>query len=413
MEKKLKKLSFFLLLAFVFAIGVGLRIQNLNNVSRRSPDEGIYTEQANIIAKLGNPGLKLMVDEYNAREELWILPPPTRIGYLGLLAGVMTIIDRWDDQVGVYISAVFSICTLLLLVFLGLRFFNPITTLFALLFLSVSPLDLAISRRAWSDTLFGFIGLAMIYSCCEITRNRNRIIWYILLIALGSYCLLIKELGLIVYGLCLIWIFWILWIKEKSFFKGVLFLTFSFLAALIGYSIFSHKVGGFAPVIQVMNHIKEGLPNNIYAIRYQSGPWYYFLQGFWIISPLNTFLFLIGFIGTIFSNAGILKTRRSILGIIYFTVVFMLFSLAIPYSQNFRYISVLYAPFYLIGGLGLWYIILSTKVIAKNLSFYIVSVFFVVIILLGAIHDYQSFQKIFAKTGIIDLSIRLVRECSL
>ena len=90
----------------------------------------------------------------------------------------------------------------------------------------------------------------------------------------------------------------------------------------------------------------------------------------------------------------------------------MLFSLTIPYSQNLRYMSILYAPFYLIGGLGLWYLFLFVKSILSNVSFQLASVISIVVIILSAMHDYQSFEKIFVRTGALDVSIRMVREYS-
>lgn len=395
-------------MVIVFVIGAGLRIRNLDNVLWRSSDEGIYTRQANVIIKQGAEGIRSMVKEHDAKKKLWIFPPPTRIGYLGLLAGVMKAINRSDDKTGAYISSFFSICALLLLVLMGLRFFNPLSTLFALLFLSVSPMDLAISRRTWSDAMFGFIGLAMVYFCCEITRNTNRVIWYVLLIVIGSYCLLVKELGMVVYGLCLAWVLWITWVKERSFPKGALFLAFSLAGASVSLLVLTHTVGGITPVIRVIEHIRAGLLTNSYAIRYQTGAWYRFLQGFWVISPLNSFLFLVGLIVTLLPDKGIIKDRRPILGVMAFAIIFFSFFLAMPYSQNFRYLSAIYAPFYLTGGLGLWYIIFYIKSVARRPSFYIISALITIMIILGAMRDYRIFKQMFVNTGAADVSIRLV-----
>lgn len=394
---------FFWLLIIVFLTGVSLRIYNLNQKMDSSLDERMYTNQAGIISELGVEGIRSIIKEHNSDEKFWIFPPPTRIGYLGMLALVMKITERTDDRVGAYISVFFSICSLLLLILLGLRFFTPVSTLFALLFLSVSPIDLVVSRRTWIDALFGFIGAAMVYCCCEITSNINRRTWYILLIILGSYYLLVKELALFVYGLCLIWVLWNFWVKKKAFSEAVLFLACSFIAALFCFFILVWAAGGITPIIEAIRHL-TGTPNR-YATVLQSGHWFDFLRGFWTISPLSTFLFIIGIFAVFISNTKTLKSRQNILGVILFTVAFLVFLLSIPSSRNFRYVSLLYVPFYLVAGLGLWRVILSMKNIAKNFSFRIVSALIVVLVIFSAWRDYRFFQLKLSKYADIPVSL--------
>lgn len=408
---------FALLFVLAFLLGVGLRIHNLYNVTVRSPDEQIYTQQAKTIADLGKDGVKLLMQAHNAKKELWIYPPPTRIGYLGLLAQVMNTAKRTDPGLGAYISFVFSIISLLLLILLGLRFFNPWASLYALTFMAVSGMDLAIARRTWLDAMLGCMGLALIYFCCEITRDSKRIFWYILFILIGSYSLLVKETAPAIYGLCIIWVLWVLFIKEKAHLKGALFIIASGAGAGISALILIQAAGGIKPIYEVMQHVKLGLPTNTYAIEYQSGPWYNFLRGFWIISPLSAFLFILGAAGVVLHKGKLQKyvtlaNIQAMYGIIFFIIAFMVFSIALPYCQNLRYVSVLFAPFYLTAGLGLWYLISLIRAKLSNFSLVLVSALCLSVIILAAINDYQSFQKIFVKTGIMDVSIRMVREFS-
>jgi hypothetical protein len=414
-----KKLILFILLFSVFEIGITLRINNLDNIAGRSADEKIYTQEAKAIVLHGWKGIKLLIQKYNLNKELWIYPPPIRVGYLWLLAGVMKMTNSMDEKVGTYISCTFSIISLLLLIILGLRFFNPWITLYALLFMGVSPMDLAIARRAWQDAMLGCIGLSLIYFCCEITRNTRKIIWYILFIVVGSYCLLIKESGMIIYGLCLLWLLWILFVKERSFLKGFIFMIVSGLGAGISLLALAYAAGGIKPIIAVLTHVKEAMPTNAYAIQYQSGPWYYFLQGFWIISPLNASLCVFAIVeaflgsetlqkGTFLANG---KNPSAIFGIILFMITFMTITILAPYCQNLRYVSVLFVPFYLMAGLGLFYIASFIKLKMKNSFFYIAITFTIAIILMAA-RDYQNFQKIFVRTGIVDVSIRMVKQYS-
>lgn len=414
----------FFLFLLVFAIGVTLRITNLNNVARRSPDERTYTYLAKTILEKGTvKGVKLLIEEHSSNQELWIYFPPitTRTGYLSLLAAIMKIASSVDIKIGSYISCAFSIVSLLLLIAIGLRFFNPWIALCALLFMSVSPMELAIARRTWQDAMVGCLGLSLIYFSCEISRNTNKIFWYIPFIILGSYFISVKESGIVIYGLCIIWLLWMLSRKENFLSKSILLITSCSLGLAVAVAILIYISGGIQPAIQTFNIWKAAIPTNTYALEYQSGPWYYFLQGFWIISPFNAFMCLIGMAGTLLSVKALREMpplsdqakRRSILGIIFVAAAFMIIGLATPHFQNLRYVSALYGPFYLVSALGLWYII-SLAGVFKSKGFYSYIVVIGIIIAVGfaAARDYHNFKKIFIRNGILDLSIRMVRECS-
>lgn len=414
-----EKFAIFVLLFLTLMVGITLRIHNLSNVSMRSPDEEIYIYQAKTIVQQGTrEGIRSLVREYNMDEKHWIFPSPARIGYLWLLSTVMKIVNSTDMKIGMYISCFFSIISLLLLIVMGLRFFNQWITLYALLFMSVSPMALAISRRVWQDALLGCLGLLLIYFCCEITRATNRIIWYALFIVVGSLCILIKEYGAIIYALCMVWLLWVLLIKERSFLKGIIFIVFSVLGAGTIIFTLTRLIGGFPALLKILGHVKEGLLANTYAIEYQSGPWYHFLQGFWIMSPVNTLFSIIGIGGVfLFSRPRrkikplpIDKNSNAVFGIIFFMIAFITVIIAAPYCQNLRYVSPLYGPFYLMGGLGLWYIILFAKTRLNNFPFSITIVGIVIVIIFAAVDDYYNFKKLFLKTGLMDAPIRLLRE---
>lgn len=419
--KSLQKAIFIVLLFSVCVLGISLRMCNLTNVTSRSPDEMVYTYQAGTIALYGTEGIKFLVRQYNMTEDTWQYPPPIRLGYLWPLAATMKTINLMDVRAGVYISSFFSIVSLLLLILLGLRFFNKWITMYALLFMSVSPMALAIARRTWQDAMLGCIGLLLIYFCCELTRNTNRIIRYIFFIIVGSYCMLIKSSGVLIYALCIFWLLWILLVNEKSFLKSTLLLTFSALGAVISIVFLLQATGGVSAVKEVLMHMGKAVQGSVYARQYCSGHWYRFFEMLWMLTPLNTILCFIGIIGAclpddIYQKGPIVpinENRNVIFGIIFFMIAFMaVLFLAKKYPLNLRYVSVLYVTFYLISGLGLWYIILFLKKVFKNISTPTVITCIVAMILVTAINDYQNFKRVIVKSGIKDLSIRLLKESS-
>lgn len=411
MRKPLQRAILIILLFSIFTLGISLRLQNLGNVLDRSPDELIYTYQAKTIAAQGTEGIRLLVSKYNATENLWKYPPPTRIGYLYLLAAVMKMTNLMDTKAGVYLSCFFSILSLLILIILGLRFFNQWVTLYALLFMSVSPMSLAIARRSWQESLIECIGLLLIYLACKIMRASNRIIWFVLFVLVGSYCMLIKSTGVIIYALVMMWLLWVILIKRRFFSRGFLLMALGAIGAGISIAFLVHATGGIPALKEVYTHFRGAVEASEYARAYASGPWYYFFQMLWMLTPLSTVLFFIGSIGALFLSVD--KNREVILGIIFFIAALMaaLF-IGKEHSLNLRYVGVLYPHFYLISGLGLWYIVLFVRKKLENFSFSIVVTSIIAITIIAAVNDYQNFKRIIVKPGIKDLSIRLLRESS-
>ncbi|MFH1798707.1 MAG: hypothetical protein ABH844_05160 [Candidatus Omnitrophota bacterium] len=404
----MKKIFIITLFFIVFALGTTLRLVNLTNVSGRSPDEDVYTYQAKVIAHQGFAGVKDLIKEYNSSEKMWLYPNPVRVGYYGFLSVVMKLSKNYDVIVGAYLACVFSVISLLLLTVLGLRFFNKWITLYSLLFLSVSAMDLAIARRAWQDSMFAAMSLFLVYLTLEITRSSRKIIWYIPFIIAGSWSLLIKETGVVVYELCLVCILWMLVVKEKAFLRAFALTVSAFLCAAISLVFLARVSGGFSAIIEVLTHLKETMPVNGYAVEYQSGPWYEFLEVFWIISPVNSFLCLVGTAGTVI---GRVKNRALTGGLISFVAIFIAMAI-LPCCQNLRYVSVIFVPFYLIGGVGLWCIISYIEAISKRFSFSAIIGCILIVLVVAAAGDYYKFQKIVVKPRILDLSIRMVREFS-
>ncbi len=400
----------------LITLGVSLRLINLNNVTMRSPDEGVYTYQARIISADGPvAGTRALVREYNQAPQLWIYPPPTRIGYDWLLGGIMKLSGTNTEKTGAYLSFAASILSLVLTALIGLRFFNPLTTFFALLFMAVSPMDLAVSRRSWQDALFGFLGISMVYYVLKITKDAKGLLWYALLIATGMYIVLVKEPGIAVYGLCSLWVIWVLAVKERSLAKTLIFIAASAASLVASYGLISYSVGGVDTLLTIFRHVKEAMPTNDYAIEYQSGPWANFISGLWILSPLSSLLFIFGIIGSLLpiaptpDNNSDMKPYAAWL--IIFGVAFFSIALVTPYCQNYRYVSVTYVPFYLVAGLGLRQIVSRVKPLVKGILIVAIPILAAVLIF-AALRDYRMYEKIFLRTGIVDISVKMVRDLS-
>ena len=60
------------------AVGVALRVENLDGIAFRSPDERNYTAEAGMLLEQGMAAFPLLVDAHSKNPDL---PSPTRAGY--------------------------------------------------------------------------------------------------------------------------------------------------------------------------------------------------------------------------------------------------------------------------------------------------------------------------------------------
>lgn len=414
----LKSLPFILSLT-IFIVGITLRASQLGIIAEeRSPDEQVYARQALTIVQEGLNGTKGLVEEHLENKDLWIYPPPTRIGYIYLLAGAMNITHMTDERAGSYLSLVCSIMILTLVVLIGLRFFNPWITVFGLFLMCVSPMDLAIARRCWSDEAFALLGLLMTYICCEIMRKPKPVL-YLSFWIISGYFLLMKELAMAFYGLYVIWLVWSAIFREKSYKKGIALIVMSLVAAVISYLLIFSVAGGMAKVLSLLRNVKESIPLNQYALDYQTGPWNNFFRSIWILSPFSISAAVIGIMVVLFRKylsgplTDIFVNNSAVYtGLTYCTIAFFWMVMLIPHSQNVRYISVIYAPICLVGGLGLWYMVCAARYFLKNISLYLIIFLALSGLVIVGINDYKNFERIFINAGIRDLSSRLILENS-
>jgi hypothetical protein len=404
--------------AVLLCLGIGIRLANLNIVTGRSPDETNYTRQANTLLQDGTAGLRGIAAEYQRDPGARLAGPPTRAGYLWMLAATMRLTNKNDESVGAVFSCAASIGSLFVLTLIGIRFFPPWATLFALLFLVVSPAELELARRTWIDALVGFLGLSLVYVAGEITRDSHRRIWHWLFVLLGSLGILVKEFGPVVFGLCTAWVLWVVLIQRREFRSG-LALTVGVLAGTgVTVAWIASSIGGFSVLAQTVGNWLGAHEANTYAIEYQSGHGYLLLRGFEIISPVAALFCVIGLAVMLLSrrSPGLLRLRAEdgcweVIGwMSLFLLSYLALAMILPHWLNLRYVSLLFGPFYLLAGVGFWY---AASLFWNRLGILQRKVFAAVIILgvgIGALSDYRRFDRIFVRNGVGDLSIKLVLD---
>ena len=409
MRVNLSPQQLLLMVLLLFLAGL-LRVGNLDNVTSRTPDERVYTRQANIWLQSGQAGFRALVEEYEHDPEVRYYPTPTRAGMIRLVAWAMRWTGRNDETVGAVVSCAASIASLYMVALIGIRFLPPWASLAAVLFYAVFPATLATARRTWTDALVELAGLMLLWLTCEIIRDSRRRTWYLLFAAVGSASITVKESMPVPYGLCALCILWVL-IKERREWENALTLVSAAAVGLFASLLWlARMAGSFADFFQIVLGIQGVNATNPYAIEYASGPGYLLLDAFWILSPIVSLLSLVGLYVSFRRPLEVGTISQPILWISLFSISNILVAMVIPHWLNLRYVSVAFGPICLLAGLGAWYLFsVSSKWVAAEQRRVLGGIVTAILIAV-AVADYRRFQRIFVRDATADLSIKMLQD---
>jgi 4-amino-4-deoxy-L-arabinose transferase-like glycosyltransferase len=391
------------ILAVVFILGCIVRVANVG-VASRSPDEKIYAAQARAAAQSGIQGTRRVVDAFLKNPELWLYPPPTRIGYSYLVAGVMKLTGTDDERAGSYLSCVCSILTLLTTIFLGLRFFGPWITVFGTLFLAVFPPELAIAQRCWTDAPVGLAGVLMAYFTMQIWSGEKSLRPLVLLPVAGSVAALIKETTPLFYGPYVLAALWALWRRRRLRDAAILFGAAAAGAAAT-IALRAVCAGSIAVPFRIMIDQAKHNTTNPYALDYCSGPGYLLLLAFWKLSPLTIVLVAVGMLLAWLRPA--VRDRSSVLLLAWLTMIAVAPYALVPHWLNLRYASASFAPLCLFAGAGLWQLYQMVRRKAGGEAMQWIAVGGAAVVLVFVAGDYQRFQRL-VRVNAQDLSVKMV-----
>ncbi|MSO20083.1 MAG: hypothetical protein EXQ56_06390 [Acidobacteria bacterium] len=416
--------------AFLLYFGMGMRVRNLEIPTGRSPDETNYTLQANRLVNEGSAGLRSIAAEYQSDPAARLAGPPTRAGYLWLLAATMRITGKTDASAGAILSCAASIGSLLMLTLIGIRFFPPWATLFALLFFIVSPAEQELARRAWTDALVGFLGLSLVYVASEITHGtqqrdmQQRIwqqrVWHWVFVLLGCVGIVVKEFGSVIFALCAIWVLWVMLVQRKEYRNGLTLMVGGLVGTAAILAWLAYAIGGFSVLVETVLNWRGAHVANTYALEYQSGPGTFLLRAFYVISPMAGVLCAVGLAVLLVSRwkPGWMPAAGAddpadwpvIRGMAIFSLGFLALPMLLPNWLNLRYVSVLFGPFYLIAGVGFWYVASLGWARLNDLPRKILAAILIVAVGLAAASDAKRFNRIFVWDGVGDLSVKLILD---
>lgn len=376
---------------------------------RIGPDEFVYTFQAAHIANNGMANYHQLVDHYISDKNYWVYPPPIRLGYLIPLSKIFSITQLHTAANGANLSTICSLGSLLILFFIAWRFFNPLVTISSLLLLSTSPMDIAIARRCWSDSLYGFSIALLFLICCQFFANEKpqKLLFFSLLV-LGTYISIIKENGIalvIFFTACIVaaYIY-----KKKSLFE-IFILPIAILCSIsTGITLLTLALGGWQPLVKILSILEQAVYTNVYANVYQNGPWYLLFHALWIASPVSLILFCLSPLAYFAKNTNLQMRQNTTCFITLMSLLFVLLlisSLAfLPFLQNLRYFSIGFVPYYLLAGIGMQ----SLYSILERYNKRYLPFLMAAILIASIVKDQNTFQHWKVKFEASDLSTKLI-----
>jgi hypothetical protein len=331
-----------------------------------------------------------------------------------LFAAVMRATGVRNGRAGAATSWLFSILSVALVGWMGLRFFHPAVALFAAALMACSFGELGMARRAWQDTTFGFCGLLMIYLACEISRDPSVKSLYAALFAVGAFSLLTKETSVLSYGLVLFWLAGLaLW--QSSWARVAAVAATGTASLVVALTVWVALAGDPRIALASVEHsTRSGA--GAWAQQYCSGPWYQFSLLLWIVGSLTAAAALVGtgvalsLRSTWVSNTLALADPSAAGLAAFVTLGFVSFASFVPNLQYLRIISPADGSYCLLAGLGLWFPLSLTRAsVAHGSVSRFAQLAAGIAILAAGIHDYQSFTNVVVHSGMEELPVSTIR----
>lgn len=349
-------------------------------------DEGYYLKYASYISGKGLLGFKDLFKEYVRDQKNWLSPSPLRIGFIVLSSLWLKVFGQ--GLLGLAYLSLLCFCLFLFVSFyFTSKYFDRSTAVLFTVLLAFSPLNMAMARRALTESAFSLLCALSIWIFFANFKGRSRAkLFFFILIY--SFSILIKETAVL---LSLAFIAFLT--LERLVFKKAVrlsdLLSVSLFPLLIVGTVYI-SLGGLTQTLESIKIILNPPVNNPYASLFGSGPWYRYLIDYMLLSPWV----LILSIGYIFYCLS-LKERQEI--DLYFLTIFIVTLLLFNiFTKNVRYVILLDMV------IRLFSLLMLKGLFAKRLSSQKALVLITGIVIVIAGFDYINFYNLFFQAGIYD-----------
>lgn len=310
------------LIALLFA-AAALRLW-WNDIRRFSPaDEAVYASYTETLATDGYvAGFPKIVNAFIGESRRWHYPSPIRWGYFALATIAAKAHGSSDAAALAWLSTIAGIAVVPLVFAFAFRRFGSRVALLAAAFVAVSPLELALGRRALQDEVFcAVVMLAMLLVDLSIDDKR----FVPAAIAALTLAFGVKESFVYVYPAVIVWM---VIRKRVNVFTIVLppLLSFVIFAALSRSITVAFRI---ARILDAAMHAS-------YAVQYQSGPPHRLLFDFFVAAPFISLL-AAGAIAVVLLGYARERDERALVAF----VVLGFAAMALAPTKNLRFLVVL------------------------------------------------------------------------
>ncbi len=253
-------------------------------------DEGTFFREATVVLDRGMAGWHALAQDFLARPELQVSPPPTRIGHVLLAAGALSI-DRSFRMLSV-LSLSAHVLTVLLTYGFVRRWSGDSTATCASILVATSPLASGLATRALSDCDYRLFSILAAFLCIDwsLDGGRRTFAWF--LVAL-TWSAIVKEMtfvwlpvfaALIVVSSVRRW-------GRVQWLPLVALGVVPVVVILVDAMVF----GGVRTAVSLIatTFRMNTMATNDYLRLYHNGPWFTFFVDALLLAPVATLAFLL------------------------------------------------------------------------------------------------------------------------
>ena len=280
------------LLFLSLALAVGSVATHPVTTWRGQADEGCYLRYATRIAEQGPGAFPALFREY-LQDPLGpqYFPSPLRLTPIAL--GALSVLFSGANFSSLADVSLVAFLALLVLLFMGLRgTLGERTALAVTLVLSVSPLHLAMARRALADSLNATLVLTCLWLCIHgLTAGKTAPRWWAGVAIAYAVAFLGRELNLVLIPISLALIGGDV-VRRRRPIPLWAICCVSLLPLLGAAALAALAAGGVGVAWAAFSATLVQPGHNAYALEYGNGPWFRYVVDYLLLSPWTTLLYL-------------------------------------------------------------------------------------------------------------------------
>lgn len=275
----------------VLALAAGLVLAHPVTFWRGGADEGAYLHYAERIASGGPGTLPVLVREHlaDARSRA-IGPSPLRL--MVVLPDALAVRLAGPEYVSLQRVALTAFLALLVVAFVGFRrAVGERAALAVTLLLAVSPLQLAMARRALADSLNATLWTASLLLYVEALVGEWRRGW-LLVAGVFAATLLLKEPNLTLVPIALVFL-GLDAIRRRRLPTPLALAATTVLPLALAAAATVAAAGGLRPTVETFTVLAEQVGAIDYVVQFGGGPWYRYVVDFVLVSPWTMLLYVV------------------------------------------------------------------------------------------------------------------------